>query len=97
MRYNCYFLLLVLFGCAANSGVVPIGPDTYMVSRQAASGFSGRGTLKADAIGEADQHCRQQNKQVEVISATEARPPYVMGNFPKAEIEFRCIAVAEQR
>jgi hypothetical protein len=25
--------------CASNPGVVPIGPDTFMVSRQAATGF----------------------------------------------------------
>ena len=35
-----------LAGCASNSGVTPIGQDTYMVSRQAATGFSGSGCLK---------------------------------------------------
>lgn len=47
-------VLLVLSGCASNSGVVGTGPDTFMVSRQAATGFSGLGTLKADAIREAE-------------------------------------------
>ncbi len=31
--------ILLLAGCASNSGVVPMGNDTYMVSRQAATGF----------------------------------------------------------
>ena len=48
--------LLFISGCASNSGVVPIGPDTFMVSRQAATGFSGLGTLKADAFQEANQY-----------------------------------------
>ena len=34
-------MLLLLMGCASNSGVAPMGPDTYMVTRQAATGFSG--------------------------------------------------------
>lgn len=46
-----YFVIVVLVtGCASNSGVVPIGPDTFMVSRQAATGFSGSGTLKSRSI-----------------------------------------------
>lgn len=54
----CSFLIV---GCAANSGIVPMGNNTYMVSRQAATGFSGMGTLKADAMKEAYQEC-QKNK-----------------------------------
>lgn len=38
-----------------------MGNNTYMVSRQAATGFSGMGTLKADAMKEAYQEC-QKNK-----------------------------------
>jgi hypothetical protein len=48
-----YSFLIV--GCAANSGIVPMGNNTYMVSRQAATGFSGMGTLKADTMKEAYQ------------------------------------------
>ena len=49
-------LCLLVVGCAANSGVVATGADSYMVSRQAATGFSGSGTLKADAIAQANQY-----------------------------------------
>lgn len=91
MRPNAYLALLILGGCAANSGVVPTGPDTYIVSRQAPSAFSGLGTLKTDAIREASDYCQQQQRQLQVISATEAEPPFVFGNFPKAEVQFRCI------
>lgn len=81
----------VLSGCAANSGVIPIGKDTYMVSRQAATGFSGSGTLKAEAFQEANSFCRSQSKEVQVISTHEAAPPYILGNFPKAEVQFLCL------
>ncbi len=68
-----------------------MGNDTYMVSRQAASGFSGMGTLKADAMKEAYQQCQLTGKRVELIEAIDAKPPYIFGNFPKTEIRFKCV------
>ncbi len=79
--------LAALAGCAANSGVIPIGKDMFTVSRQAATG----GTLKAEAIGEANQFCGAQKKTIEVVSAVEAKPPYILGNYPKAEVQFKCV------
>ena len=84
-------LVILLTGCASNSGVVPIGPDTFMVSRQAATGLSGSGTLKAEALQEANQYCLSQKKKLLVVNTAEAQPPYVFGNFPKAEVQFMCL------
>lgn len=84
-------ITVTISACAINSGVVPIGPDTYMVSRQAATGFSGMGALKAKAFKEAAQYCISQNKKVQVVSTNESSPPYIMGNFPRAEIQFMCL------
>lgn len=81
----------LLAGCAANSGVAPIGQDNFVVSRQAASGFSGTGNLKAEALTEANQYCANQQKSLSVVDIREAQPPFIMGNFPKAEIQFACI------
>ena len=36
---------LALVGCAIDSGVVQMGPGRFMVSRQAATGFTGQGRL----------------------------------------------------
>lgn len=83
-------LCVVLAGCAANSGVVPMGEDRFMVSRQAATGFSGSGTLKAEALKEADEHCKKMSRVLVVSRVTEAKPPYILGNYPKADIEFSC-------
>jgi hypothetical protein len=83
--------LFLLASCASNSGVVPIGPDTFFVSRQAATGFSGSGTLKAEALQEANQYCVSQKKALRVTNTVEAQPPFVMGNFPKAEVQFMCL------
>lgn len=83
-------LLIACSGCAVNSGVVQTGKDSFMVSRQAATGFTGSGNLKAEAINEASEHCATKNKSLLLISSTEAPPPYIFGNFPKAEIQFKC-------
>lgn len=93
MKLRLTFLLaaVVITGCAINSGVVPIGQDTYMVSRQAATGFSGAGTLKAEAFREANEFCLSQKKRLQVVSTTEAQPPYILANFPKAEVQFMCL------
>ncbi len=81
---------LLLAACAANSGVVRTGPDAYIVSRQAATGFSGSGTLKAEAVQEASQYCAAQGKDMTVTNTIEAQPPYLLGNYPKAEVQFTC-------
>jgi len=90
-------LAATLSGCAANSGVAPTGPDAYIVSRQAATGFSGSGNLKAEALTEANDYCAQRNKVMFVTQEKEVAPPYVMGNFPKAEISFMCVNGGDPR
>lgn len=97
MNKKLLFLFSALIvGCASNSGIVPMGRDTYMVSRQAASGFTGMGTLKAEAMEEAFNQCQKTGKAVEVIQTIDAQPPYVMGNFPRTEIRFKCVVDAEK-
>lgn len=83
--------VLLLAGCASNSGVVPMGSDTFMLSRQAATGFSGAASLKAEALQEANQHCQAQKKELLVVSTNEAQPPFILGNYPRAEVQFKCI------
>jgi hypothetical protein len=92
MKSLLIFAAVALTGCAASSGIVATGHDSYFVSRQAATGFSGLGTLKAEALGEAGQFCGAKGKTLQVTSENDAQPPYILGNFPKTEIQFRCVA-----
>lgn len=82
---------LTLAGCASNSGVVRIGPDTYMVSRQAATGFMGLAKIKAKAFGEANAYCDKQGRIAQVTHTRDSSPPYILGNYPRSEIEFMCL------
>ncbi|MGI2110011.1 hypothetical protein ACRN9C_11480 [Shewanella frigidimarina] len=91
MKYAIIPLVLALAGCAQNSGIIPMGGETYMVSRQAATGFTGMGTLKAEAMTEAYAKCQKSKKMVKVLETIDAKPPFIFGNFPKTEIRFKCI------
>jgi len=80
-----------LASCASNPGVAPAGPDTYIVSRQAATGFTGLGGLKEDALREANGYCVARKREMIVVNSTESQPPYVLGNFPRVEVQFKCV------
>lgn len=82
--------LVALAGCASQSGVAPLGGDLYTISRQAATGFSGLGTLKAAVLREAAGFCAAAGRSLSVVSTQETQPPYVLGNYPRAEVVFRC-------
>lgn len=68
-----------------------MGQDTYFITRQAATGFTGIGDLKADAFRQADAFCKSRGEFLEIIHTREARPPYILGNFPKVEVRFTCL------
>ena len=63
-----------------------------MISKQAATGFPGPGTLKADVMQEAAAYCGGQGRDFVLTNVTETQPPYLLGNYPRAEINFRCVA-----
>ena len=85
----------MLASCAVNTGIIPIGKDTYMVSRQAATGFSGSGNLKAEAFQEASAYCAGEKKVLQVVNTHEAAPPFILGNYPKAEVQFMCLIATD--
>lgn len=85
-------IAVALAGCAAQTGVVATGQETFYASKQAATGLPGLGTLKADLIQQSAAHCAGMGRQLEVVSTSETQPPYLLGNYPRAEITFRCVA-----
>ncbi len=80
-----------LAACAAHSGVTPDGQGGYMITKQAATGFPGPGSLKADIMREASDYCGGQGREFVLTNVTETEPPYMLGNYPRAEINFRCV------
>ena len=82
--------LLVLAGCAAKSGVVSDSPDTYLVSRQAATNFANLDNLKAEALQEANEYCLSQNENIRVVKTSES-PHHIGGNYARAAVQFMCL------
>ncbi len=85
------FPMLLLAGCASDSGIAPIAPGEYEVSRQAATGFSGIGDLPEEAYREANSFCSKQGKAVQVIKTTQSHPPYILGDYPRVDVQFSCV------
>lgn len=81
----------LLAGCASNTGIVPMGRDTYMIAKQQGTGFPGLGSMKGEIITEAVQFCDKQGKQFQLTATKETQPPYILGNYPRSEIEFMCL------
>lgn len=78
----------VLAGCAATTGVVATGPDTYMVSHRDNGPASSLGALKAAAYKDAAAFCSTKGKSLKVLSSTDV--PRSFGQFPETEVLFRC-------
>jgi hypothetical protein len=95
VKTRLWLLVLLLAGCATNTGVIPIGGDTYQVTRQAQTDFASGGSVKAEALQEAYQYCEARHKDIMVTHSKEAHPPYLFGNTPKAEIQFKCVDPAK--
>lgn len=85
-------LVLMLSGCASHTGVVPMGKDTYLIAKQQATGFPGLGNMKAEIIIEGSAFCRGMSKEFQLVNTNETQPPYILGNYPRSEITFMCIA-----
>lgn len=90
-------LCLGLTGCAINSGVVPMGKNTFKVYRQAPTGFHSAYATKCRTLSEANQFCVDQGKSLKVLLIKEHHPPYILGNFPRAEVQFTCLDANDPR
>ena len=91
MRRMIVFVILFTVACGTNTGVQPLGNDTFKIFKQGSSGFVGSDKIRSDVELQASQYCAQQGKSMQVINVITGQPPYIFGNFPKAEVQFRCV------
>lgn len=83
-------LPLFAFGCA-NSGVVKISPDTYMICRSSGAGaFTNMPKLKVKVIQDANRFAAKQGKQVEAVKLSDTFPAH---GFPSVEYQFRLVDI----
>jgi hypothetical protein len=81
-----------LFGACAHSGVVKVGPDTYMIANSE-WGWSSGGYQKAKAIEEGSKYCASIGREILVVSSTDNDVSW--GKTPAAEVRFRCLVTGD--
>lgn len=96
MKYAFLIITSLLFSaCASNTGVVPLSENSYKIYKRGATGFSGSDAVRSDVMLQASDHCAKSGRTVFVTNEILGSPPYIFGNFPKAEIQFKCLSDAE--
>jgi hypothetical protein len=82
-------LTTLIFGCAS-SGPVPMGRDTFMITKQSSTGFHSGASVKADIYREANEFCDKKGLKFQPVSdrALDGVPGRAFAN---AEIIFRCL------
>lgn len=66
--------------------------EQYRIFHQASTGFSGTSGIRNSATIRAQKFCRgmEGDKVMFKVSEHTAKPPYILGNFPRIEIIFVC-------
>jgi hypothetical protein len=81
--------LLLVAACATpNTGVVPIGKDTYMLSKMGGFTQYSGGEVKAELYKEAAAFCGKAGKQV--VPGPSTSSDAGVAKYSSAEIQFRC-------
>ena len=82
------FVVTALISGCTSSGVVPMGQNSYMISKSV-WGFTGPAPIKAAAIKEADDYCKKQGKVLRVTKTVEIGIKF--GSTPAAKVYFKCL------
>ena len=86
------FLVVSLAGCAANPGIVNLGPDTYVLNKSDHGGIFGNADLlRLDVIGQANAFAEAQGKIAYPISAKTHPMGWCCGDFASFEYRFRLV------
>lgn len=87
-------ILVALPGCATNMHVVPMGNNTYTITREAVLTFVGStATLKDQVREDAEQFCAAKGKQLKVLELTAEKPGHSSGSA-RARIVFAAVDAA---
>lgn len=80
---------LVITGCAAPTGIIPIGGNgQYMSSKFGGMGVWSGGQVKAELYQEAAAYCAKDGKKLTPLTSTSQ--DYGLAAYASAEIQFRC-------
>ena len=87
-------LISIVFVCfiaaCASTGIMPIGKDTYMVSKQSATGFQSAVGVKGEVLAEANEFCAKQGL-VMVLVSLNTKDGVPGRSYATAELVFRAV------
>ena len=96
MRYFLAITISIfLNACAIDKGVVPLSSNTFTITKQASTGFPGIDGVKEGVLQDANKYCANTHQRLKILSTSETKPPFIFGNFPKAEMTFSCESISE--
>lgn len=83
--------LAALSACATATPVQTLSGDLLTVARQGATGADSPSNVRGAAMNDARAHCETTGKRFELVELVENHPPFLLGNFPRTEVRFRCV------
>lgn len=82
---------VILLGACSSTGVIPVGEDQYMISKQSAAGIFGTPAgVEADIYREANAFCASRHQVIETVDVqTQNAIPFA--HEGSATLHFRCV------
>ena len=68
------------------------GEESYRLFHQGATGFVSLQAVRSGVEEQAVAHCDRKGKAMHGLVETAAKPPYILGNFPRIELVFECVS-----
>lgn len=89
MKRAMVLLSITLLGCA-NTGVVPMDKDTFLIAKKSPQvGFGPPIGIKGEAYSEANDFCAKEGKAVETVKLEETNSGFARS--AAISLEFRCV------
>jgi hypothetical protein len=70
------------------------GNEQFRLFQQGATGYVSLQSVRDDVELRAVQFCERKGQSMNALQETTSTPPHILGNFPRAELVFECIAKA---
>lgn len=70
------------------------GGEQFRLFQQGATGYVSLQSVRDDVDLRAVQFCDRKGQTMNALQETTSTPPYIFGNFPRAELVFECVAKA---
>ncbi len=84
-------ILALLTGCSLGTGIVPVGPNLYVLAEQRAPVLGGGFEAHRAVLAEADGFCRRQGSAVQILDLRPDGDPFTP-YYPTAfDVTFRCV------